>query len=82
MPRLGAVLSGGSWNLIENIIKKTMTVETYIYTLESQKDRWPTKYENVDDLKADAGKAQHNDKLPGDGVGGNVSDEDLAGYFK
>ena len=82
MPRLGAVLSGGSWNLIEAIIKKTKTVETYVYTLESKKDRWPTAYENVDDLKADSGKAQHNDKLPGDGVGGNVSDEDLAGYFK
>lgn len=29
-----------------------MTVNTYIYTLESQKDRWPTKYENIDSLKA------------------------------
>ena len=46
-PRLGAVLSGGDWLTIEAIIKKTMTVETYIYTLESQKDRWPTQYENI-----------------------------------
>jgi O-acetyl-ADP-ribose deacetylase (regulator of RNase III) len=45
MPRIGAVLSGGDWPTIEAIIKKTMTVETYVYTLESQKDRWPTVYE-------------------------------------
>lgn len=45
MPRIGAVLSGGHWPTIEGIIKKTMTVETYVYTLESQKDRWVTVYE-------------------------------------
>ena len=45
-PRLGAVLSGGDWNIIENIFQRVMTVETYIYTLPSQKDRWPTEYEN------------------------------------
>jgi O-acetyl-ADP-ribose deacetylase (regulator of RNase III) len=32
-PRLGAVLSGGDWFTIENIIKKIMTVDTYVYTL-------------------------------------------------
>lgn len=46
-PRFGADLAGGSWERIEAIIKKTMTVDTYIYTLESQKDRWPTQYENI-----------------------------------
>lgn len=38
-PRIGAVLSGGRWQTIENIIKKVMTVDTYICTLEDQKDR-------------------------------------------
>lgn len=47
MPRIGCVLSGGSWNKIEAIIKNTMTVDTYVYTLESQKDRWPTTYEEI-----------------------------------
>lgn len=107
MPRIGCVLAGGNWLTIENIIKKTMTVDTYVYTLESQKDRWPTKYVGIDDLKADAGKefckacgatldpehtsgvcstcigeAQRRGDLPGNGVGGDVSDEDLAKYFK
>lgn len=51
MPRIGAVLAGGDWDTLEKIIKGTMTVETYIYTLENQKDRWPTKYENDSVLK-------------------------------
>jgi O-acetyl-ADP-ribose deacetylase (regulator of RNase III) len=46
MPRIGCVLSGGEWPVIEKIILETMTVETFVYTLESQKDRWPTKYDN------------------------------------
>jgi len=41
MPRVGCVLAGGSWNVIG-----PMTVETYVYTLENQKDRWKDKYEN------------------------------------
>jgi O-acetyl-ADP-ribose deacetylase (regulator of RNase III) len=45
-PRIGAVLSGGEWPVIEDILKRTMTVDTYVYTLEKQKNRWPTKYEN------------------------------------
>jgi hypothetical protein len=44
-PRIGAVLAGGEWNTIEGIIKEVMTVETYIYTIEKQKDRWPTVYD-------------------------------------
>jgi O-acetyl-ADP-ribose deacetylase (regulator of RNase III) len=47
MPRIGADLAGGDWNIIEKIILKTMRVDTYVYTLESQKDRWPTEYEGV-----------------------------------
>lgn len=46
-PRLGCVLAGGSWDVIEKIIKNNMTVDTYVYTLESQKDRWPTDYESI-----------------------------------
>ena len=45
MPRVGAVLAGGRWGTIEGIIKKTMTVDSYVYTLEGQKNRWPTQYE-------------------------------------
>jgi len=50
-PRLGCVLSGGTWDRIEEIIKNTMLVDTYIYTLESQKDRWATDYENLPESK-------------------------------
>jgi O-acetyl-ADP-ribose deacetylase (regulator of RNase III) len=46
LPRIGAVLAGGDWPTIEKIILGTMSVETYVYTLASQKDRWPTTYEN------------------------------------
>jgi hypothetical protein len=45
MPRIGCVLAGGEWPVIEKIIKEAMTVETYVYTLEKQKDRWATVYE-------------------------------------
>lgn len=45
-PRLGCVLAGGEWPVIERYLRSTMTVDTYIYTIESQKDRWPTQYEN------------------------------------
>jgi hypothetical protein len=44
-PRFGCVLAGGEWSIIEKIIKEAMTVETYVYTLEKQKDRWATVYE-------------------------------------
>ena len=45
LPRIGAVLAGGDWLMIEKIIIDTMTVDTYVYTLESQRNRWPTNYE-------------------------------------
>ena len=45
MPRVGADLAGGTWAIIEGIIKDTMTVDTFVYTLEAQKDKWPTEYE-------------------------------------
>ena len=45
MPRIGADLAGGKWSTIEKIIEDTMTVDTFVYTLESQKDKWPTEYE-------------------------------------
>lgn len=31
MPRIGCGLAGGTWEEIEPIIKKTMTVDTYVY---------------------------------------------------
>lgn len=46
MPRIGADLAGGEWSKIEDIIKRTMTVDSYVYTLKAQKDRWPTVYKN------------------------------------
>jgi len=46
MPRIGAVLGGGDWPTIDKIIRGTMSVESYVYTIEAQKDRWPTQYEN------------------------------------
>lgn len=50
-PRFGAALAGGSWEEIEYIIKDTMgDVETYIYTLPSEKADWPgCVYENDTD---------------------------------
>lgn len=49
MPRMGADLAGGSWNVIESIITDSMgDVETYVYTLPFQKDKWPQTYENED----------------------------------
>ncbi len=47
MPRIGAVRSGGSWPEIEKVITETMTVDTYVYTLLSEKHQWPTVYENI-----------------------------------
>lgn len=31
MPKIGSGLGGGDWNRIESLIKKNMTVETYVY---------------------------------------------------
>lgn len=41
LPRIGCGLAGGTWELVEPIILKCMTVDTYVYTLESEKDRYP-----------------------------------------
>lgn len=43
-PRFGCVLAGGSWEVISHLIKRWISVDTYIYTIESQKDRWDDKY--------------------------------------
>jgi hypothetical protein len=93
-PRVGAVLSGGDWPTIEAIIKNTMTVDTYIYTLESQKNRWPTQYENADDLRKSIGlqacvpiirqmaKDGLCDPIPGDAAVTEPDPEDLSQFFK
>lgn len=47
MPRIGAVRAGGDWGTIEQIIKKCASVDTYIYTLESEKNLWECEYENI-----------------------------------
>ena len=47
--RLGSVLAGGDWKTIESIIKKVMTVETYVYTLPNQAWKWKDLYENLKD---------------------------------
>lgn len=46
-PRIGAVRSGGKWGDIEEVIKSALTVDTYIYTLENEKNMWNNKYESV-----------------------------------
>lgn len=46
-PRIGAVRSGGNWHDIEKLMKETLTVDTYIYTLEIEKNMWDTEYENA-----------------------------------
>lgn len=51
MPRIGADLAGGDWSTIEGIIRSVMVVDTYVYTLEKQKDRWPTKYDTISEEK-------------------------------
>jgi O-acetyl-ADP-ribose deacetylase (regulator of RNase III) len=98
MPRIGCVLAGGSWDQIEAIIKKVMTVDTYVYTLESQKNRWPTQYEGVKispvmvrpsvpaapiDLAVDYDRMKIEDDSPRD-VDGEPIDtaEDLSDFFK
>lgn len=45
--RIGAVRSGGKWEDIEKVLMSVLTVETYIYTLEIEKDMWDTEYENA-----------------------------------
>ena len=89
MPRIGCVLAGGSWDLIEAIIKKVMTVDTYVYTIAEQKDRWPTQYEDVAIIPPVAphtalrGVPQEmtylddNGSFPGDDI-----NEDLSSYFR
>ena len=34
MPRIGCGLAGGKWEVVEMIIKKTMTVDTYVYDFQ------------------------------------------------
>lgn len=34
MPRIGAGLAGGDWNVIEQIIKERLTVDTFVYDLK------------------------------------------------
>ena len=45
-PRLGCVLAGGEWIEIETILLRTMTVETYVYTLSNQAWKWKDPYES------------------------------------
>lgn len=46
MPRIGVELAGGDWKKIEQIIFEVMTMDTVVYTLESQRNKWETSYEN------------------------------------
>lgn len=41
MPRIGAGLAGGDWEKIEGIIKKNMTVDTFVYTLPHEVKKFP-----------------------------------------
>lgn len=58
IPRIGAGLAGGDWNVIKSVITATMKVDTYVYTLESEREDWPeTKSDgditNIFDAKGD-----------------------------
>ncbi len=46
-PRLGSSLAGGDWSKVAKIIEKTVSVDTFIYTLPNEKNKWPTVYENA-----------------------------------
>ena len=35
MPKIGSGLAGGDWNVIENIIKDTLSIDVYIYEFKS-----------------------------------------------
>jgi O-acetyl-ADP-ribose deacetylase (regulator of RNase III) len=48
LPRIGAVLAGGDWFTIDKIIRGTMTVDTYVYTLPSEASKWSETYENAE----------------------------------
>jgi len=51
MPRIGAGLAGGEWPVIKSIIANTMKVDTYVYTLDSERENWSeTKSKDVDDM--------------------------------
>jgi O-acetyl-ADP-ribose deacetylase (regulator of RNase III) len=41
MPRIGAGLAGGDWDSIENIIKRFVKVDNFIYTLENEINKFP-----------------------------------------
>ena len=41
MPRIGVGLAGGSWDVVKSVIMSTMKVDTYVYTLPSEADKWP-----------------------------------------
>jgi len=51
MPRIGCELAGGTWSDVVDIIQSTMTVDTYVYTIPSQVNRWKDPYENAGDYK-------------------------------
>jgi hypothetical protein len=49
VPRIGAGLAGGEWPVIKSIIMATMKVDTYVYTLPAEADKWPeTKTQSAD----------------------------------
>lgn len=82
MPRIGADLAGGDWPTIEAIIKKTMTVDTYVYTLEAQKDRWPTQYIDADKLKKVIGIINDVELIPSPDDMSLFTNEDIGEFFK
>lgn len=82
MPRIGADLAGGDWPTIEAIIKKTMTVETYVYTLEAQKDRWPTQYKDADKIKKVIDIINDVELIPPPEDLPLITDENIGDFFK
>jgi O-acetyl-ADP-ribose deacetylase (regulator of RNase III) len=41
LPRIAAGLAGGDWSVVKSVIMATMKVDTYVYTLQSEADKWP-----------------------------------------
>jgi len=57
MPRIGADRAGGEWPVIKSIITNTMAVNTYVYTLDSERDKWPeTAEKDIADATVDEAK--------------------------
>jgi O-acetyl-ADP-ribose deacetylase (regulator of RNase III) len=47
IPRIGCGLAGGEWSKVEELIKKTIKFDTYVYTLPHEAKKYGLKEEDV-----------------------------------